>query len=192
GSSTGTWTRQHTTIESGYFRNLTYVPRTGRVLIIAGFNTLRHADIDFGRSTGPYYKLVNRHSGKVLDAYGAALADGTNLVQWTDNGGHNQHWHITDVGDGYRALLNRNSGRAVSIFGADTADAARAAQWVQNLAFDQSFTLEPVGAYYKIRARHSGKLLSVGGGSTADGAQVIQWPDQNRPEQHWSLVQVPS
>ncbi|MFI6510369.1 RICIN domain-containing protein [Streptosporangium sp. NPDC050855] len=192
GSSTGAWTRQHTTIEGGYFRNLTYVPRTGRVLIIAGFNNLRHADIDFGRSTGAYYKLVNRQSGKVLDAFGAGLADGTDLVQWTDNGGHNQHWHVTDVGGGHRTLLNRNSGRAVSIWQASTADAARAALWVQNNAFDQAFTLEPVGAHYEIRARHSGKLLSVAGGSTADGGQVIQWPDENRPEQQWSLVQVSS
>lgn len=192
GSSTGAWTRQLTTIQSGYFRNLTYVPRTGRVLILSGAGTIRHADIDFGRSAGPYYKLVNRQSGKVLDAFQNSLADGTNLVQWADNGGFNQHWHVTDTGDGHRTLLNRNSGRAVSIFGASLDDGARAAQWVQNTAADQAFTLEPVGAYYKIRARHSGKLLSVAGGSTADGAQVIQWPDQNRLEQQWSLVQVTS
>ncbi|MFD1146800.1 RICIN domain-containing protein [Saccharothrix hoggarensis] len=192
GSSTGPWTRQRTTIQAGYFRNLTYVPRTGRVLILSGAGTISHADIDFGRSAGAYYKLVNRQSGKVLDAFGADLADGANLVQWPDNGGFNQHWHVTDTGDGYRTLLNRNSGRAVSIYGGSTADAAHAAQWVQNTAFDQSFRLEPVGAYYKIRARHSGKLLSVGGGSTADGAQVIQWPDVNGLEQQWSLVQVSS
>ncbi|MGR6919187.1 RICIN domain-containing protein [[Actinomadura] parvosata] len=190
GSSTGAWTRQHTTIEGGYFRNLTYVPRTGRVLIAVGFDTLRHADIDFGRSAGAYYKLVNRRSGKLLDAYAARLADGTNVVQWADNGGHNQHWHVTDIGGGYRTLLNRNSGRALSIWQASTADAANAALWVQNLAYDQAFTLEPAGSYYKIRARHSGKLLSVAQGSAADGAQVIQWPDQNLPEQQWSLVQV--
>ncbi|MBB5801025.1 hypothetical protein F4560_000793 [Saccharothrix ecbatanensis] len=192
GSSTGAWTRQFTTIEAGYSRNLTYVPRTGRVLIVTGFGTIRHADIDFGRSAGPYYKLVNRRSGKLLDAYGADLADSANIVQWADNGGFNQHWHVTDIGGGYRALLNRNSGRAVSIYGASTADAAGAVQWVQNLAPDQAFTLEPVGDYYEIRARHSGKLLTVATGSTANGAQVIQWPDQNLTEQQWSLVQVSS
>ncbi|WP_081902075.1 RICIN domain-containing protein [Lentzea aerocolonigenes] len=39
-----------------------------------------------------------------------------------------------------------------------------------------------------MRARHSGELVTVADGSTADGAQVIQWPDQNLPEQQWSLV----
>jgi hypothetical protein len=190
GGSTGAWTRQRTTMEAAYFRNLTYVPRTGRVLIAGGFDNLRHADIDFGRSTGAYYKLVNRRSGKVLDAYGAGLADGTNLVQWADNGGHNQHWHVTDIGGGYRTLLNRNSGRAVSIGQASTADGAAAIQWVDNSGGDQQWQLVPVGSYYELRARHSGKLLSVAGGSSADGAQVIQWPDQDLTEQQWSLVQV--
>jgi hypothetical protein len=192
GSSTGPWTRQLTTIEAGYSRNLTYVPRTGRVLIVTGFGTIRHADIDFGRSAGPYYKLVNRHSGKLLDAYGADLADGADIVQWADNGGFNQHWHVTDIGGGNRTLLNRDSGRAASILGTSTADAATAVQWVQNNGLDQAYTLDPVGSHYEIRARHSGKLLTVAGGSTADGAQVVQWRDQNLPEQQWSLVQVPS
>ncbi len=192
GSSTGTWTRQYTTIEAGYSRNLTYVPRTGRVLIVSGAGTVRHADIDFGRSVGAYYKLVNRQSGKALDVYGADLADGANLVQWADNGGFNQHWHVTDTGDGYRTLLNRNSGRAVSIDGRSTADAARALQWVHNAGHDQALRLEPVGACYEIRIRHSGKLLTVASGSTADDAQVIQWPGQNLVEQQWSLVRVPS
>ncbi|BCY09286.1 RICIN domain-containing protein [Actinoplanes sp. L3-i22] len=190
GSSTGAWTRQRTTMEAGYSRNLTYVPRTGRVLIVTGFDTIRHADLDFGRSTGSYYKLTNRKTGKTLDAYGASLADGTNLVQWADNGGLNQQWHVTDIGGGYRSLLNRGSGEAVSIWQTSTADGAQAVQWVQNGGLDQSYTLEPVGAYYEIRARHSGKLLTVSGGSTADGAQVVQWPDQNLPEQQWSLVPV--
>ncbi len=57
---------------------------------------------------------------------------------------------------------------------------------------DQAYTLEPVGTHYEIRARHSGKLLIVAAGSTADGAQVIQWPDQDLPEQQWSLVPVSS
>jgi hypothetical protein len=192
GSSTSAWTRQHTTIEAGYFRNLTYVPRSGRVLVVTGFNTIRHADIDFGRSAGPYYKLVNRRSGKVLDAFGASLADGTNLVQWADNGGFNQHWHVTDIGGGYRTLFNRNSGRVASVWATDTADGARAVQWVENNGGDQQWQLVPTGSYYEIRARHSGKLLTISSGSTADGAQVIQWPDQDLLEQQWSLVQVSS
>ncbi|QFY14516.1 hypothetical protein GBF35_27465 [Nonomuraea phyllanthi] len=188
GSSTGAWTRQHTTMQGAYFRNLTPVPRTGRVLIVGGFDTIRHADIDFGRSAGAYYKLINRKSGKALDAYRADLQDGAQLVQWADNGGYNQHWHVTDVGGGYRTLFNRNSGRTVSIWQTSTADGANAVQWVENNGGDQQWELIPAGSYYKIRARHSGKVLSVWEGATTDGARVVQWTDNGGLDQQWQLV----
>ncbi|KAB8192081.1 hypothetical protein FH608_029330 [Nonomuraea phyllanthi] len=188
GSSTGAWTRQHTTMQGAYFRNLTPVPRTGRVLIVGGFDTIRHADIDFGRSAGAYYKLINRKSGKALDAYRADLQDGAQLVQWADNGGYNQHWHVTDVGGGYRTLFNRNSGRMVSIWQTSTADGANAVQWVENNGGDQQWELIPAGSYYKIRARHSGKVLSVWEGATTDGARVVQWTDNGGLDQQWQLV----
>ncbi len=111
-------------------------------------------------------------------------------MQWADNGGPNQHWHVSDTGGGNRTLLNPNSGRAGSILETSTADAAQAVQWVENTGGDQAYGFEPVGAYYEVRARHSGKLLTVANGSAADGVQVIRWPDQNLPEQQWSLVPV--
>jgi hypothetical protein len=68
GSSTGAWTRQYTTIGAGYSRNLTWHARTGRVVILsAGWpngGLISHADIDFGRSGGQYFQLINRRSGK--------------------------------------------------------------------------------------------------------------------------------
>jgi len=190
GSSTGAWTRQLTTIEAGYFRNLTYVPRTGRVLIVTGFDNIRHADIDFGRSAGPYYKLVNRRSGKTLDVYQANLQDGAQVVQWADNGGYNQHWHLTDGGGGYRTLLSRNSGRALSIGAANTADGADAIQWVDLNQGEQQWQLVPTGSYYKIVNRHANKVLGVWQGSTADGARVVQWSDTGALDQQWQLIQV--
>jgi hypothetical protein len=192
GSSTGAWSQVRTTMPGSYSRNLTYIPSSGRVEIIGGTTTIQYADIDFGNSTGPYYKLINRKSGKALDVYQTDLVDGANVVQWADNGGANQQWHLTDIGGGYRTLLNRNSGRALSIWQTSTADAANAVQWVENNGNDQAWQLVAAGAYYKLIDRHAGKALTVTQGSTADGAQVIQWPDQNLLEQQWSLVQVTS
>jgi hypothetical protein len=192
GSSTGAWSQVHTTMPAAYSRNLTYIPSSGRVEIIGGTTTIQYADIDFGNSAGPYYKLINRKSGKALDVYQNDLVDGANVIQWADNGGANQQWHVTDLGDGYRTLLNRNSGRALSIWQTSTADSASAVQWVQNNGNDQSWQLVAAGSYYKLIDRHAGKALTVTQGSTADGAQVIQWPDQNLLEQQWSLVQVSS
>ncbi len=197
GNGAGAWTPVRTSMPVGYSRMLQYVSGTGRVLILSvdGFwkdtpNTVRYGDVDLGYSAGPYHKLINRRSGKALDVYQANLQDGANLVQWADNGGANQRWHVTDAGGGYRTLFSQNSGRVLSIWQTSTADGANAVQWVENYGGDQQWELVPAGAYYKIRARHSGKLLSVLGGSTADGAQVVQWADTGSLDQQWQLVQV--
>lgn len=193
----GAWTPVRTIMPKGYSRMLQYVAGTGRVLILSvdGFwtdtpNSVRYGDVDLGHSAGSYYKLINRRSGKALDVYQANLQDGANLVQWPDNGGSNQRWHVTDVGGGYRTLFSQHSGRVLSIWQTSTADGANAVQWVENYGGDQQWQLVPVGSYYKIVARHSGKVLSVLGGSTADGAQVVQWADTGSLDQQWQLVQV--
>jgi hypothetical protein len=196
-NGTGAWTPVHTTMPRGYSRMLQYVRGTGRVLVLSvegfwvdGRNSVYYGDVDLGNSVGPYYKLVNRRSGKALDVYQANLADGAQLVQWADNGGANQQWHVTDVGGGYRTLFNRNSGRVLSIWATGTADGADAVQWVENNGGDQQWQLVPAGSYYKIVNRHAGKVLAVWQASTSDGARVVQWTDTGALDQQWQLVPV--
>ena len=192
GSSTGAWTQQGTGMPSAYSRSLTYIPASGRVEIVGGTTTIQYADVDFGNSTGAYYKLVNENSGKNLGVLGADLLDGQNAVQWTDNGSADQSWHVTNLGTGYDALLDKNSGRALGIWQASTASGANAVQWVQNASYDQQWQLVAVGSYYELKNRNSGLALSVSGGSTSDGAQVVQQAYTGATSQLWSLVQVSS
>lgn len=192
GSSTGAWTQQHTTMASSYSRSLTYIPNTGRVEIVGGTTTISYADIDFGNSTGAYYKLVNVNSGKALGVLGADLLDGQNVVQWTDNGSADQLWHVTDVGSGYSTLLDKNSGRALGILAASTSSGASAVQWVQNSGNDQQWQVVAVGSNYKLVNRNSGLALSVSGAATTDGAQIVQQAYTGASSQLWSLVLVSS
>ena len=192
GSSTGAWTQQHTTMASAYSRSLTYIPNTGRVEIVGGTTTISYADIDFGNSAGPYYKLVNVNSGKDLGVLGADLLDGQNVVQWTANSSADQLWHVTALGNGYDTLLDKNSGRALGIWQAGTASGANAVQWVQNGGNDQQWQLVAVGSNYELVNRNSGLALSVSGGSTSDGAQIVQQPYTGAASQQWSLVEVSS
>lgn len=192
GSSAGAWTQQHTTMPSAYSRSLTYIPGTGRVEIVGGTTTIRYADIDFGNSTGAYYKLVNVNSGKNLGVWSADLLDGQNVVQWTDNGSADQLWHVTDLGNGYDTLLDKNSGRALGIWQAGTSSGAKAVQWVQNGGNDQQWQLVAVGSDYELKDRNSGLALGVSGGSTSDGAQVDQETYTGATSQLWSLVKVSS
>jgi hypothetical protein len=192
GSSTGAWTQQHTTMSSAYSRSLTYIPGTGRVEIVGGTTTISYADIDFGNSTGAYYKLVNVNSGKDLGVLGADLLDGQNAVQWTDNGSADQLWHLTALGNGYDTLLDKNSGRALGIWQAGTASGANAVQWVQNGGTDQQWQVVAVGSNYKLVDRNSGLALSVSGASTSDGAQIVQQTYTGASSQLWNLVLVSS
>ncbi|MEV6503049.1 RICIN domain-containing protein [Streptomyces prunicolor] len=192
GSSTGAWTQQHTTMPSSYSRSLTYIPNTGRVEIVGGTTTISYADIDFGNSTGAYYKLVNVNSGKALGVLGADLLDGQNVVQWTDNGSADQLWHVTDVGSGYSTLLDKNSGRALGILAASTSSGASAVQWVQNSGNDQQWQVVAVGSNYKLVNRNSGLALGVSGAATTDGAQIVQQAYTGASSQLWSLVLVSS
>jgi hypothetical protein len=103
-NGTGAWTPVHTTMPRGYSRMLQYVRGTGRVLILSvegfwveGRNSVYYGDVDLGQSAGPYYKLINRRSGKALDVYQANLQDEAQVVQWADNGGYNQHWQLVQV-----------------------------------------------------------------------------------------------
>ncbi len=43
------------------------------------------------------YRLVNVHSGKVLDVAGGSTADGAAVHQWTWINGANQQWLLTPV-----------------------------------------------------------------------------------------------
>ncbi|RAS57150.1 ricin-type beta-trefoil lectin protein [Lentzea atacamensis] len=65
-------------------------------------------------------------------------------MQWADNGGHNQHWHVTDTGGGYRTLFNRNSGRVLAIPSSSTTNGTNAIQWVENNGNDQQWQLVQV------------------------------------------------
>ena len=44
-----------------------------------------------------YYKIKSRSSGLVVDVNGRSMADGTNIIQWSDNGQPNQQWKLETV-----------------------------------------------------------------------------------------------
>jgi alpha-L-fucosidase len=140
-----------------------------------------------GIVSGGIYKLVNRRSGKALDN-GNVTADGSAVIQWTDNGGSPQQWRITSVTGGYKLVCAR-SGKALDD-GNSTATNASMIQWTDSGAVQQQWTITSVGSgYYKLLNRHSGKALD-NGNTTSQGATVIQWDDNGGSPQQWQLVRV--
>ncbi|HXT12624.1 MAG TPA: RICIN domain-containing protein [Candidatus Angelobacter sp.] len=137
------------------------------------------------------YKIIARHSGKALDATGNGTANGTQIEQWTYNGGNNQRWTVTAVGGGEYSIIGVQSGRCVDINAAGTANGTKVQLWDYLGGANQKYFLCPTtSGYYRIQPAHlnaAGSCLDVNGASTADGAlvQLWQWLDGNN--QQWSF-----
>ena len=88
------------------------------------------------------YKLVNRHSGKVLAIPGGSTTNGATAVQATDNGSAAQRWRTVTTG-GYAKLVNVASGGTLDVFAKSLADGAAVVQWTDNGGANQLWQLVP-------------------------------------------------
>jgi hypothetical protein len=145
------------------------------------------------------YKVVARHSGKVLTVYNASTASGADIVQWdyTSGAGNlpNDEWNLTQIGtSGYYKFINAHSGLGMNVQGVSTAVGGLVKQYNYGAdsIYNDEFALIPVGGgYYKIIARHSGLCMNVAGASQSNGALIKQWDYVGDLHTHFQLVPVP-
>ena len=138
-----------------------------------------------------HYKIVNRHSGKVLDVKDSSTDNAAPIVQWSDNDSLSQQWYIVDVGNGYKKIVNAKTGFALDVKDESKDNGGLLIQYTSTGGHNQHWEFIDIGnGYYKIKSRGSGKLLDVYKWSTDDGATVQQWSDANGENQHWKLVKV--
>ncbi|WP_457030700.1 non-reducing end alpha-L-arabinofuranosidase family hydrolase [Kitasatospora sp. P5_F3] len=163
------------------------------VVFLAGFlvsvntTTASAATVD----TAKWYVLVNRNSGKALDDYNFATADGSAVVQWTRSNNEAQQWRFLDSGGGYYRLQNRNSGKVLDNYNWSSADGTDVVQWSDLNATNQQFRLaDSADGYVRLLNRHSSKAVEVQGASTADGGKIVQYADWGGSNQQWQLVPV--
>jgi len=135
------------------------------------------------------YRLVARHSGKVLDVSGSSQENGAVVQQWTWGGGANQKWKIEPSDSGYYRLTALHSGKVLDVNGASMDDGAQVIQWDWWAGANQQWKIESTGdGYYRLLARHSGKALDVSQALTNDGTPLIQWTYHGGENQQWQLV----
>jgi hypothetical protein len=68
------------------------------------------------------YRIVARHSGKVVDVQGTATTDGANVHQWTYYGGNSQRWTVTHLGNNVYQIIGVGSGKALEVASTSTAN----------------------------------------------------------------------
>ena len=143
--------------------------------------------------TGPdptaWYQLVNKTSGKCVDAKAAGTVNGTVIQQYTCNGSTAQQYQLATTSGGYVRVNNRgNASQVLDVTGVSTADNAKIQTWAYGGGLNQQW--QPVdegGGYYHLVNRNSGKCLDVPGASTADGVQLVQYACNGTGAQSFKL-----
>ncbi len=136
--------------------------------------------------SGTIYKIVARHSGKALDAFGNV--NGGDVGQWTYGGGSNQKWKVTSVGTNQYKIEEQRGFRALDVDGTSLVNGGRIHIWTYGGGNNQKWTITPTDSgYFKVVAVHSGKALDVKDVSSADGMLVHQWDYVGGSNQQWSF-----
>ncbi|MDB5271825.1 MAG: hypothetical protein JWO58_192 [Chitinophagaceae bacterium] len=141
-------------------------------------------------AAGTYY-VQNRNSGLYMDVWELSTADGANIAQGTFNGGANQQYQFTHLGDGTYQILAKHSGKSVDVNAISTADGANVQQWTYYGTPNQQFIVTSTGdGYYKLIPKHSGKVVEVANASKDNNANIQQWTNNNQTCGMWGLVPV--
>lgn len=134
------------------------------------------------------YELVCARSGKALDD-GNTAAAGSQVMQWTVNGGTPQQWTLTGLEAGWFKLVCSRSGMALDNGNSTTAGSALVQQPDNGSSQQQWSVLALGGGYYQLTNRASGMALDNGNG-TVDGQSAIQWTVNWGSQQQWQLLKV--
>lgn len=149
----------------------------------------------------PYFYLINRHSGKVLEN------NGTKIDQRDLNGGTNQQWRIAGfnyAGPGntvpHYMLVNRastaSSGKDMVLESVSSSPGAKVGLgiWSGGKNTKQEWEISSVNGgpnLQFVNVGGSGLVLSVASASTASGAPINQEKNAMATSQQWRLTEVP-
>lgn len=149
------------------------------------------------------YILVNRNSGKVMEAAGGSTANGTNIQQNTYNGTTYQQWNVKPInprngGDfSYFNISGVQSGKHIDISNASLDNGGNAIMWEKGTWWDgrqspnQVWYLEYAGdGWFYIRNQYSSFCLEVASNSIANTANIQQWEKDGGTNQQWRLIPV--
>jgi len=134
------------------------------------------------------YELICARSGKALDNANTSTV-GSNVIQWTLNGGTQQQWTVTGLEAGRFKLVSVRSGLVLDNGGSTSAGAALVQQ-SDNGGSQQQWSITALGnGYYQLTNRLSGMVVD-NANTTTDGQPVIQWSANGGTQQQWNMIKV--
>lgn len=129
-----------------------------------------------------YFYLINKMSGKALDAPSAEQ-----VHQWGFHRGDNQAWSIHRIDNDFFSIISKLNNKCLEV-AESSYDAGKIVQQNQynNLANQQWKFIEQEDGSYQIIARHSEKCLDAHYPKIyEDGAVIVQWDWCNGENQKW-------
>jgi type 1 glutamine amidotransferase len=144
--------------------------------------------------TGPisptaWYSVVNKNSGKCVDARAAGTVSGTAIQQYTCNGSLAQQYQFAPTTGAFVRINNHgNAAQALDVTNVSTADNAPIQTWTYSGGNNQQWTpVAESGGYYHLVNRNSGKCLDTPAASTADSVQLVQYACNGTAAQSFRL-----
>lgn len=128
------------------------------------------------------YSIVALCSGKYLDAENGGRTNGTNVLQYSRNGGENQKWYIEDVGGGNYCIVSAASNLYLDVANKGTSNGTNLLLWQENGGINQKFKfVKPsfkqtiADGEYTIESSTAGMLLDINGASANNCANLQLW-----------------
>ncbi|MCO8275855.1 RICIN domain-containing protein [Actinoplanes sp. TRM 88003] len=137
-----------------------------------------------------WYPVVNKNSGKCVDARAAGTVNGTAIQQYTCNGSNAQQYQFAPTSGGYVRINQRsNAAQALDVANVSTADNAPIQTWAYGGGANQQWQAVSEGSgYYHFVNRNSGKCLDVPAASQADSTQLVQYTCNGTAAQSFRLT----
>ena len=132
--------------------------------------------------------ITNGYSKLALDDDAFGTSNGAAVTQWGANGGTNQKWAVTSVGNGYYKIINVYSGLALEDYAWDSQTGAAVDQWAYNGGANQLWSITAVNdTSYRIVNQATGLALDDYAFGTSNGSTVDQWNYHGTSNQFWTF-----
>jgi hypothetical protein len=133
--------------------------------------------------------VVNKNSGKCVDAFAASTANGNAVQQYSCNGTNAQLWQFQATDSGYYRVGSAiNPAQVWDDKDVSAADGGLIQLWTYSSGGNQQWMpVEEGNGYYHFVNRFSGKCLDVPAASTADSVQLQQYTCNGSAAQSFSL-----
>jgi len=148
-----------------------------------------HASPAVGLANGTYTLSPACAASLVLDAAGSQTSNGTNVDIWTSNGGMNQKWTFTHMGDGwYKIQPSYSTTLDLEVEGQGTSNGSNVDLYTENGGPNQRWSVTRVPGGYRLTPENApGQSLNVNGNGSTNGTNVQIWSYVGESGSIWTI-----